>query len=65
MVGIARGVQRSFCNRVAVEAGVFGKNKRFGKDPTVAQYEKRIGELEQLLGREISLLRNFVAGSSC
>jgi len=39
----------------------------FGKDTTVAQYEKRIGELEQLLGRkevEIALLRNFVVGSS-
>ena len=39
----------------------------FGKDTTVAQYEKRIGELEQLLGRkevEIALLRNFAAGSS-
>ncbi|MCD5416978.1 hypothetical protein LR021_01185 [Candidatus Bipolaricaulota bacterium] len=39
----------------------------FGKDTTVTQYEKRIGELEQLLGRkevEIALLRNFAAGSS-
>ncbi|HCP31761.1 TPA: transposase, partial [Candidatus Acetothermia bacterium] len=39
----------------------------FGKDRTVAQYEKRIRELEQLLGRkevEIALLRNFVEGSS-
>ena len=39
----------------------------FGKDKTVAQYEKRIKELEQLLGRkevEIALLRNFVEGSS-
>jgi transposase-like protein len=39
----------------------------FGKDTTVAQYEKKIKELEQLLGRkevEIALLRNFVEGSS-
>lgn len=39
----------------------------FGKDKTVAQYEKRIRELEQLLGRkevEIALLRNFAEGSS-
>ena len=39
----------------------------FGKDTTVAQYEKKIRELEQLLGRkevEIALLRNFVEGSS-
>ena len=39
----------------------------FGKDTTVAQYEKRIKDLEQLLGRkevEIGLLRNFVEGSS-
>jgi len=39
----------------------------FGKDKTVVQYEKRIRELEQLLGRkevEIALLRNFVDGSS-
>ncbi len=39
----------------------------FGKDTTVAEYEKRIKELEQLLGRkevEIALLRNFVEGSS-
>lgn len=39
----------------------------FGKDRTVAQYEKRIRELEQLVGRkevEIALLRNFVEGSS-
>jgi len=38
----------------------------FGKDTTVAQYEKRIRELEQLLGRkevEIALLRNFADGS--
>jgi len=39
----------------------------FGKDTTVAQYERRIRELEQLLGRkevEIALLRNFVEGNS-
>jgi len=39
----------------------------FGKDKTVARYEKRIKELEQLLGRkevEIALLRNFAEGSS-
>ena len=39
----------------------------FGKATTVAQYEKKIRELEQLLGRkevEIALLRNFVEGSS-
>ncbi len=39
----------------------------FGKDRTVAQYEKRIQEMEKLLGRkevEIALLRNFAEGSS-
>lgn len=39
----------------------------FGKDTTVAQYEKKIKELEQLLGRkevEIALLRNFMEGGS-
>ncbi len=39
----------------------------FGKDRTVAQYEKRIHEMEKLLGRkevEIALLRNFADGSS-
>jgi transposase-like protein len=39
----------------------------FGKDSTVAQYEKKIGEMERLLGRkevEIALLRNFMDGSS-
>ena len=38
----------------------------FGKDTTVTQYERRIGELEQLLGRkevEIALLKNFTGGS--
>ena len=38
-----------------------------GKDRTVAQYEKRIDEMEKLLGRkevEIALLRNFADGSS-
>jgi len=35
----------------------------FSKDSTVSQYEKRIAELEQLLGRkevEIALLKNFL-----
>jgi transposase len=39
----------------------------FGKDRTVAQYEKRIKEMEQLLGKkevEIALLKNFMDGSS-
>ena len=39
----------------------------FGEGKAVAQYEKRLRELEQLLGRkevEIALLRNFVEGSS-
>ena len=39
----------------------------FGKDTTVAQYERKIRELERLLGRkevEIALLRNFVEGGS-
>ncbi len=39
----------------------------FGKDGTVAQYEKRIHQMEKLLGRkevEIALLRNFMDGSS-
>lgn len=38
----------------------------FGKDRTVAQYEKRIHEMEKLLGRkkvEIALLRDFADGS--
>ena len=38
----------------------------FGKDTTLAQYEKRISELERLLGRkevEIALLKNFTDGS--
>lgn len=39
----------------------------FGKDTTLAAYEKRIKEMEQLLGRkevEIALLQNFMDGSS-
>ena len=39
----------------------------FGKDTTSAAYEKRIKEMEQLLGRkevEIALLQNFMDGSS-
>jgi len=39
----------------------------FGKDRTVAHYERRIQEMEKLLGRkevEIALLRNFADGSS-
>ena len=39
----------------------------FGKDGTVAAYEKKIREMERLLGRkevEIALLRNFMDGSS-
>ena len=39
----------------------------FGKDSTVAAYEKKIKEMERLLGREeveIALLRNFLDGSS-
>ena len=39
----------------------------FGKDKTLAAYEKRIKEMERLLGRkevEIALLQNFMDGSS-
>jgi len=39
----------------------------FGKNSTVAQYEKKIKEMERLLGRkevEIALLHNFMDGSS-
>ena len=39
----------------------------FGKDTTLAAYEKRIKEMERLLGRkevEIALLENFMDGSS-
>jgi len=39
----------------------------FGKNSTVAQYEKKIREMERLLGRkevEIALLHNFMGGSS-
>ena len=39
----------------------------FGRGGTVAQYEKKIKEMEQLLGRkevEIALLQNFMDGSS-
>jgi len=39
----------------------------FGRGGTVAQYEKKIKEMEQLLGRkevEIALLENFMDGSS-
>ena len=39
----------------------------FGKDTAVAAYEKKIKELERLLGRkevEIALLTNFMDGSS-
>jgi transposase-like protein len=35
----------------------------FAKDGTVAEYERRIGELEQLIGKkevEIALLKNFM-----
>ena len=35
----------------------------FAKDGTVAEYEQRIGELEQLIGKkevEIALLKNFL-----
>jgi len=39
----------------------------FGKNSTVAQYEKKIREMERLLERkevEIALLHNFMDGSS-
>jgi len=39
----------------------------FGKDSALAVYEKRIKEMERLLGRkevEIALLQNFMDGSS-
>ena len=39
----------------------------FGKDSAVAAYEKKIKEMERLLGRkevEIALLTNFMDGSS-
>jgi len=39
----------------------------FGKNSTVAQYERKIREMERLLGRKevgIALLRNFMDGSS-
>jgi transposase len=39
----------------------------FGKDSTLLDYEKRIKEMERLLGRkevEIALLQNFMDGSS-
>ncbi len=39
----------------------------FGKDTTLAAYEKRVKEMERLLGRlevEIALLQNFMDGSS-
>ncbi len=38
----------------------------FGKDSTVAEYEKRMSQLEQLLGQkevEIALLKNFLGQS--
>lgn len=39
----------------------------FGKDRTVAQYEKRIREMERLLGKkevELALLQSFLDSSS-
>jgi transposase-like protein len=39
----------------------------FGKDSALAAYEKKIKEMERLLGRkevEIALLQNFMGGSS-
>lgn len=46
---------------------VLGKGPElFRKDSTVAEYEKRIAQLEQLLGRkevEIALLKNFLGQS--
>jgi len=39
----------------------------FGKDTVLAAYEKKIREMERLLGRkevEIALLQNFMDGSS-
>ena len=39
----------------------------FGKDTTVASYEKKIQEMERLLGRkevELALLQSFMGGSS-
>ena len=46
---------------------VLGKGPElFRKDRTVAEYEKRIAQLEQLLGRkevEIALLKNFLGQS--
>jgi transposase-like protein len=39
----------------------------FGKDTALAAYEKKIKEMERLLGRkevEIALLKNFMDGSS-
>lgn len=39
----------------------------FGKDSALAAYEKKIKEMERLLGRkevEIALLQNFMDGSS-
>ena len=38
----------------------------FGQDSTVAEYERRLAELEQLLGKkevEIALLKNFLGSS--
>lgn len=39
----------------------------FGQKTTLQEYEKRIGELERLIGHkevEIALLKNFLAGGS-
>ena len=39
----------------------------FGRKRSIADNEKRIGELERLIGQkeiEIALLKNFLAGSS-
>ena len=39
----------------------------FARDDTVAEYERRIAELEQLLGKkevEIALLKNFLGRRS-
>ncbi len=38
----------------------------FGKDSTISEYERRIADLEQLLGKkevEIALLKNFLGRS--
>ena len=45
----------------SVEKGV----RKFGKDRTVAEYERNVREMEQLLVRKQALLESSLDGTSC